>query len=174
MATDILSKWGKAVAERGFAQLPNYLLYINQFLDKDHRLSPVELLVLYQLVASWWRTEEMPFPSMRILASRCGVSERQVQRAINELSRMGLITRVSRRAKGIIASNAYDLKPLVVLLGEIAKVFPNDFPRNVGRAEMEEINGKVRALAAPSSEQEVAAIQTSGRPVISEVEMDKD
>ncbi len=143
MAMDITAKWGKPVAERGFAQLPNYLLFINQFLDKDHRLSPVELLVLFQLVGTWWKKGDLPFPSMGTLAVRCGVSDRQIQRAVNELEKVGLIRRVNRRIKGIISSNAYDLGPLVSILEEIAKAFPNEFPRNVDRATVKAISSRL-------------------------------
>ena len=88
--SDVTEKWGRAVAGRGFAQIPNYLLLLNQFLDREVRLSPVELLVLLQLVGTWWRKEAMPFPSMGTLAARCGVSDRQIQRAINQLVKIGL------------------------------------------------------------------------------------
>lgn len=143
MATDITSKWGRPVAERGFAQLPNYLLFINQFLDKEHRLSPVELLVLLQLAGTWWKKGDLPFPSMGTLAVRCGVSDRQIQRAVNQLEKIGLIRRVNRRIKGIISSNAYDLSPLVSILEEIAKAFPNEFPRNVDRGRVREISSRL-------------------------------
>ncbi|MEG8055351.1 hypothetical protein QP185_22485 [Sphingomonas aerolata] len=54
-ADGIVEKWGKEVAERGFAQVPNYLLLLNQFLDTDSRLSAIEMLILIQLVGNWWR-----------------------------------------------------------------------------------------------------------------------
>lgn len=145
--SDVADKWGKPVAERGFAQVPNYLLLLNQFLDKDHRLSPIELLVLIQLVGSWWRKDALPFPSMGTLATRCGVSSRQIQRAINRLETLGLVKRVNRRTKGIISSNAYDLEPLVNVLGEVARAFPNEFPRNVDRATVQRISGMLDAKA---------------------------
>lgn len=127
--TDVARKWGKSVAERGFAQIPNYLLLLNQFLVQEHRLSAQQWAVLVQLAATWWRKEDMPFPSMRTLAVRCGISERQVQRAISSLEEKNLIKRVKRRSSGIIASNAYDLSPLVELLNDVAKAFPTEFPR---------------------------------------------
>ncbi|MER9458178.1 helix-turn-helix domain-containing protein [Mesorhizobium sp. M0478] len=132
--SDIAEKWGDEVAERGFAQIPNYLLLLNRFLDVESRLTPVELLVLIQLVGAWWQKENKPFPSMATLAVRIGVSERQVQRAVARLLKEGLIARVKRRQKGIIASNAYDLSPLADFLGKVAKAFPNEFPRNVRRS----------------------------------------
>lgn len=129
--SEIAQKWGEAVAQRGFSQTPNYLILLNQFIDPDNRLSPLELLILIQLSGSWWKKEEMPFPSMRTLAQRCGTSERQVLRAISRLEEVGLLKRVKRRSKGLIASNSYDLSPLVATLQEVAKIYPNEFPRNV-------------------------------------------
>ena len=128
--SDVADKWGTSVAGRGFAQIPNYLLLINQFLDGDHQLSATELLILIQLVGTWWKKDEMPFPSMTTLARRCGVSTRQVQRAINRLVSLDLIARTKRRTSGIIASNSYDLTPLVELLKQVAKAYPNEFPRS--------------------------------------------
>lgn len=131
--TDVSEKWGERVAERGFAQIPNYLLYLNQFLDADHKLSAIELLVLLQVVATWWRTDDLPFPSMATLATRSGVSERQVQRAIAKLEKSGFLRRVKRRNSGIVASNAYDLSPLRALLDGVARAFPNAYPRQAAR-----------------------------------------
>jgi predicted transcriptional regulator len=161
VTTEMATKWGRPIAERGFAQLPNYLLFINQFLDKDHRLSPVELLVLFQLVGTWWKKGDLPFPSMGTLAVRCGVSDRQIQRAVNQLEKIGLISRVKRRIKGIISSNAYDLAPLVSILEEIAKTFPNEFPRNVDKTIVREISKRLDAHAAQNASQTVAPAKAS-------------
>jgi DNA replication protein DnaD len=130
-ASDITEKWGEAVAERGFSQAPNYLLFINQFIDEDNSLNPLELLLLVQISATWWKKETMPFPSVKTLANRCGTSERQVLRALAKLEGLELLKRAKRRNKGLIASNVYDLNPLVERLEEIAKAFPNAFPRKV-------------------------------------------
>jgi hypothetical protein len=40
-------------------QIPNYLLLLNQFLDEERRLSPVELMVMVQVVGSWWVKEAL-------------------------------------------------------------------------------------------------------------------
>lgn len=127
--SEVANKWGGEVADRGFSQVPNYLLLLNQFIDPDNRLSPLELLILIELSGSWWKKDEQPFPSMRTLAIRCGTSERQVLRAISRLEELTLIKRVKRRSQGLIASNAYDLSPLVDMLTEVAKQYPNEFPR---------------------------------------------
>lgn len=144
--SDIVDKWGQDVAERGFAQIPNYFLLINQFLDEGSRLSPVEILVLVQLIGSWWKKNDLPFPSMSTLARRIGVSSRQIQRAVNRLEELGLIKRTKRRMGGIISSNAYDLNPLASVLQEVAKAYPNEYPRNVKAAQPRVLQRRRRAI----------------------------
>lgn len=161
---DIVEKWGQAVAERGFAQIPNYLLLLNNFLDEEKRLTPVELLVLFQLVGAWWQKENMPFPSMATLAKRLGVSERQVQRAITRLVKDNIIAKTKRRSQGIIASNAYDLAPLVDLLGQVAKAFPNEFPRTIKRRRMD-VPATVNELASMDTSDIPARIRKSSKAV---------
>lgn len=139
VVSDMTDKWGEAVAARGFAQVPNYLLLLNRFLDEGSRLSPVENLVLIQLVGTWWKKEEKPFPSIKTLAVRCGVSDRQMQRSINSLVSKGLLVRVKRRTKGIIASNSYDLQPLVDVLQEVSRIFPNEYPRRDEKLNLKHI-----------------------------------
>ena len=160
---DIDEKWGSAVAERGFAQIPNYLLLINQFLDGDHRLTPGELLVLLQLTASWWKKDDLPFPSVETLATRCGISSRQVQRALVKLEGLNLVRRVQRRTRGIIASNAYDLSPLVEFLGEVAKAFPNEFPRRLGPVQAQRLRAGLIRPAAPSQPAQEVLPKSAGR-----------
>jgi predicted transcriptional regulator len=128
---NIATKWGLPVAERGFAQIPNYLMQLNLYVHDDIKLSPTEMIVLLQLVATWWRKDEMPFPSMNTLAERAGISERQVQRSINTLERKGYLKRTKRKIKGVIASNVYDLSPLVQVLQTIAEHFINKHPRQI-------------------------------------------
>jgi hypothetical protein len=129
--SDIVNKWGKKIAERGFAQIPNYLINLNTFVDDDHKLSPTEMVILLQLVSTWWKKDEMPFPSMQRLASRVAISQRQVQRSITSLEKKGFINRKRGKFKGIIASNIYDLGPLVRSLGDIADFYGNDRPRKI-------------------------------------------
>lgn len=149
VSSDVAGKWGVLVAERGFAQLPNYLLFLNQFLDEEQRLSPIELLVLIELAATWWKKSELPFPSMATLAARVGVSERQIQRAVTKLEKGQFLNRVKRRSSGIIASNAYDLAPLASVLEDVAKAFPNAFPRKTASAKKRLVLKKAGPLESP-------------------------
>jgi Helix-turn-helix domain len=146
--SDVVEKWGKEVAERGFAQIPNYLLILNQFLDDEKRLSPAEHNVLLQLAGAWWKKAEMPYPALKTLAVRSGISDRQAQRAVTRLEQLGFLKRTKRKgAGGLIASNAYDLGPLVRFLGVVAKAFPNEYPRKVSADDRAKIN---EALASAS------------------------
>lgn len=147
--SEMFDKWGKEVSERGFAQVPNYLLLLNQFLHEDKRLSPAELLVLIQLVGAWWRKDEMPFPALKTLAVRSGISDRQAQRAVSRLEEINLIERVKRKGRGMIASNAYDLAPLVEFLGEVAKAFPNEFIRKLPKEDVERLGRLLDSLQPP-------------------------
>jgi len=126
---DIATKWGRDVAGAGFAQIPNYLLRFNQFTSPDDRLSAVELLLLIELAGAWWKKSEPPFPSMRTLAMRCGTSERQILRAVKRLEEIPLLRRINRKRKGIIATNSYDLQPLVEVLQFVADSYPVDKKR---------------------------------------------
>lgn len=133
--SDVASKWGEEVAGRGFAQVPNYLLLLNQFLDEENRLSPAELMILMQLVGAWWKKDEMPFPALKTLGVRAGVSDRQAQRAITKLEEEGYLRREKRKRGRLIASNSYNLEPLVDVLKGVAKAFPNDAPRNIRKPQ---------------------------------------
>lgn len=129
VADDVVTKWGEAVAKRGFTQIPNYLLMLNQFLVEEARMTPIEQLVVFQLVGAWWKKDQLPFPSMKTLADRIGASERQVQRAVNVLEKKGFLKRVRRIRRHVIASNAYDMQPLVEILSIVAANLPNQYPR---------------------------------------------
>jgi predicted transcriptional regulator len=123
-------KWGSDVASAGFTSLPNHLLSINQFVRKENRLTPTELLTLFQILSAWWHADRLPFPSKATIAKRLGLSPRQVQRALNGLEEKGYITRVARfyQNKGR-ASNSYDLSKIVALVQVVAGENPDAFKR---------------------------------------------
>ncbi|QCE35830.1 helix-turn-helix domain-containing protein (plasmid) [Acetobacteraceae bacterium] len=138
--SDFSEKWGEELANKGFSQIPTYLLNINRFLDQENKLSPVELLVLIHLVANWWNVEEKPFPSIATIASRCGVSTRQVQRAINTLDEENFIKREKRKGGKSPSANVYDLRPLRKILREISVHFSNGYPKRVTNEDREAIS----------------------------------
>jgi hypothetical protein len=123
-------KWGSEVVSAGFTSVPNHLLSINQFVGKENRLTPTELLTLLQILSAWWDANKLPFPSKPTIAKRLGVSPRQVQRALNGLEEKGYISRVARfyQNRGR-ASNAYDLSKVVALVRVIAEQNPDGLKR---------------------------------------------
>lgn len=115
----IAEKWGENVVKRGFSQIPFYLLHINKFLDQ--KLSSLQLLILIQLVSNWWEKETNPFPSMSNIAERCGVSERQIQRSIDDLVKRKIIEKVKISTdRGVVKRNTYNMSGLVDLLSQAA------------------------------------------------------
>jgi len=129
--SDIEEKWSKEVAERGFTQVPNYLLDINSFVNEDYKISPTETMILLQLISKWWKAEEKPYPSMRTISEKIGVSERQVQRAIKSLIEKEYITKERKKHKKYLSTNVYDLTPLVKILTTIAEEYVNKHPRKL-------------------------------------------
>lgn len=110
-------KWGKDVMKAGFCLIPSMLLRCQQRLG----LNPTQLTILLQLADFWWDAGRKPFPSKKTLATRVGLSPRQIQRYMVELEEAGLLTRIIRSAdnNGKL-SNEYDLTGLVKRLKELA------------------------------------------------------
>lgn len=121
-------KWGAVTAGAGFTIVPNHLLVINQFVDKEKAISPTEMFVLMHILSAWWSAERLPFPSKATIANRAGLSARQVQRALSSLEEKGYLERVARYGedKGRRSSN-YDIAGLVSAVAELAEKHPKLF-----------------------------------------------
>jgi DNA-binding MarR family transcriptional regulator len=124
-----VQRWGEQVAAAGYTSIPGYLLSINQFMDKNNRLSSTELLVLLQILSYWWYADQLPFPSKSTISKRLGLSPRQVQRALNGLEQKQLIERVARFSsnKGRRTSNSYDMTKLIDKVRNLAAQHPAAF-----------------------------------------------
>lgn len=107
----IAERWG-IVAEPGYQALPDVLL----FAQSELGLTSEELNVLLNLVAHWWRPQDVVFPRASTIAARMGVSERTVQRTISSLDGKGFVAR-KRTEDG---KSYYDLTPLKEKLAPIA------------------------------------------------------
>lgn len=111
------SKWGDEVMSRGFTLIPNLLLTHQSALG----LSSVHCMLLIQLITYWWESGKNPFPSKATLAQRMGVSERQIQRYLSDLTQAGFIR---RQREGLPANvrrgiMSYDLSGLVEKLQKL-------------------------------------------------------
>jgi DNA-binding transcriptional ArsR family regulator len=113
-------KWGKAVMKVGFNIFPSLILKAQTRLG----LNPTQLALLLHLTDFWWDVNRLPWPSVKTLSERTGLSTRQVQRHLSELETCGLITRIERRAKhkGKM-SNEFSFAGLVEKLNEFAPEF---------------------------------------------------
>jgi DNA-binding MarR family transcriptional regulator len=141
--TKASQRWGDQVTAAGFTSVPNYLLNINRFMDKNDRLSPTELLVLLQILSYWWHPYDPDLAtrsaaSKSIIAEHLGVSTRQVQRALTGLEKKGLIERIrSSNGKGRI-SNEYDVTGLIKKVRILAAQHPAAFNREGYFPEVED------------------------------------
>ena len=107
-----IDKWSRAIYDNGrFTMIPNLLLDYAHTLD----ITPSELVVLINIESFRWNTRPA-FPSVQRLADRTGMSERHITRLVTSLAKKGILQRKRRRNK----TNAYELRPLIERLNEIA------------------------------------------------------
>jgi DNA-binding MarR family transcriptional regulator len=125
-------KWGSEAIAAGFTVLPNHFIALNQFVGEEKALSPTEMLVTLQILSSWWSKDRLPFPSKATIASRSGLSPRQVQRALTALEQKGYVERITRYSTNQArTSNQFKLTGLVTAVAEAAKDHPAAFKRQV-------------------------------------------
>lgn len=132
-ATDTLNteKWGVALND-GFLVIPVALLRHQHAL----KLNDGEVVVLLNLLASWWGINELPYIQTSSIAKRMGVSRRTAQRQVESLEVKGFIKRIwSKDALVERAGASYDLSDTVFKLKEFGQF---------GRAERK-INVRVTA-----------------------------
>ncbi|WP_230190534.1 helix-turn-helix domain-containing protein [Sphingobium sp. CECT 9361] len=123
-------KWGLEAIAAGFTVLPNHFLALNQFVEEEKSLSPTEMIVMLQILSAWWSKDRLPFPSKATIATRSGLSPRQVQRAITSLEKKEYIERISRYSTNQgRTSNQFKLTGLVGAVMKAAKEHPAAFKR---------------------------------------------
>jgi hypothetical protein len=88
-------KWGDAL-NAGFQLVPDVLLKHQDRLG----LTPVDLVVLLNVLMHWWFADQLPFPKTALIARRMGVGQRTVQRSLQRLEQRGLIERVKGQKPG--------------------------------------------------------------------------
>ncbi|WP_181953240.1 helix-turn-helix domain-containing protein [Achromobacter kerstersii] len=82
-------KWGEEILELGFVLVPTLLLRK----QKDLGLESTELVVLLNLLSTWWVPERNPFPRTATIAQRMHVTQRTVQRCLKTLEDKGFIAK---------------------------------------------------------------------------------
>lgn len=83
------ARWGEAMSD-GFLVVPRLLL-IKQ---RELGLTNIEVVTLMNLLASWWKEDDLPYPAVPTMAHRMGVSVRTLQRTLEDLEEKGYISRV--------------------------------------------------------------------------------
>lgn len=124
----VYAKYREA-AVAGFQPVPDLLLKHQSTLG----LSPTNLVVLLNVLMHWWFPEQKPYPRSTTIAKRMGLSPRAVQRSLQQLHILGLLTR-ERSADGPTYLNP---EPLVAKLEELAKGDIDYEIRSRGRRQKE-------------------------------------
>ena len=121
MNTNVAKLWGTAVTsgETGFTPVPDILLRSQDRM----RLTPMELVVLLNVLMHWWEPGEWPHPRISAISHRIGTTPRTVQRAVRTLQDKGLLVHRApeRRHPGGGAVRRFDLSGLVARLHELAE-----------------------------------------------------
>ena len=124
----VYAKYGEA-AVAGFQAVPDLLLKHQDTLG----LSPTNLVVLLNVLMHWWYPDQKPFPRSTTIARRMGLSPRAVQRSLQKLQRLGLLTREPSED----GPTYFDPEPLVTKLVELAKDDIDYLVRRRGRQRRE-------------------------------------
>jgi len=115
----IRDKWGEAL-DNGFVVIPSALIRYQYKLG----ISDGEVVALMNLLMSWWKVDELPFPSTATLATRMNVTPRTVQRHIERLEEKRLIKRIwsaERREKHRTIAR-YDMNGIVAELKRLGAI----------------------------------------------------
>lgn len=85
----IPDRWGDAVSA-GFIAVPNILVKAQTRLD----LSPIDIVVILNIIMHWWHRDRRPSPRSTAIAKRSGLGHRTVQRSLRRLEDRGLVRRI--------------------------------------------------------------------------------
>ena len=118
-ARTFLARYGATVLRGGIAAIPTALFTYGALLE----LSPQETWFISYILAHKW-DEDLPYPSLRRMAERTGLSVRQLHRIKDAIVEKGYLVLVPRhRAEdGGQDSNAYDFSGLFGRIEELLRV----------------------------------------------------
>jgi hypothetical protein len=109
--SETVKKWTRPVLDAGYTYLPSVLLTRQHELGLD----AVDLNILLQLIVAWWKADNPPYLSKKVLGRRLGLDPGTVRRRINRLVERGFLVKQGRynQSHQGQTSNRYILKPLV-------------------------------------------------------------
>jgi Helix-turn-helix domain len=126
-------RFGDTVRQAGVTAVPRVLLTSLGAL----KVTPIQGMILLQLIACWGRNGKHPFPGRRRLREWLGCDKRTLDRAITGLVDLGLVDR-RRRVGGEYrrqTTNEYDLSGLVDRLKPLARKTLNDKKQRLQRQQ---------------------------------------
>lgn len=103
------AKWTKPLMEAGWTIIPSMIFERQRALG----LYPVDINVLMQLVVRWWTADNPPYPSLKDIARRIGVSVSTVQRSLKRMQTKGFIEIRPRFDDRGQTSNSYHFDGLI-------------------------------------------------------------
>lgn len=89
------SKWGPNVTDSGWTNVPNTLLK-NAYRLK---LDPAETLTLIYLMRFWWKSNDMPYPSISKTSIEMGITRKTMAKKFASLQEKGLIELVKHKGR---------------------------------------------------------------------------
>lgn len=102
-------RFGEEILARGHTAIPN--LVLNYYVPLG--LTGPELLFTIHVWQHWWSDRD-PYPSLRTIASRMGISVRQAKRYVESLESKGFLRVVERfLPDGSQTTNEFDYSPLI-------------------------------------------------------------
>ena len=102
-------RFGEEILARGHTAIPN--LVLNYYVRLG--LSGPELLFTIHVWQHWWSDRD-PYPSLRTIAARMGISVRQAKRYVESLEHKGFLRVVERfLPDGSQTTNEFDYSPLI-------------------------------------------------------------
>ncbi len=103
----IYAKYGEA-SVAGFQAVPDLLLKHQH----DLGLSAIDLVILLNVLMHWWYPGQKPFPRSSTIATRMGITTRTVQRSLQHMEDIKILT----REKSTASPTYLDPSPLVAKL----------------------------------------------------------
>lgn len=114
-------KWSRKIGDHGYSVVPNILFWF----AADLGLKPAHQAVLFNLLSRWWEADNPPIVSKAKMAEGLGITERQVQRYLRELEKLGLITASFPNKPGR-HPNEYRFDGLVNKLNKVAEGYARE------------------------------------------------
>ena len=104
----IVVRFGDELLQASITAVPNLVLKHYVALG----ITPTEMMFIIHIWQYWWN-EKNPYPSLRTIADRMGISWRNAQRYVASLKQKAVLVVTPRFATGLgQMTNEYDFSPL--------------------------------------------------------------